>query len=233
MLGATIFCTVMTVLSTSKHEINVRDLATKSVTFFPIRARVIREIRNLQLNHGPNIVEVYGLTPTIDENSVQIDGVGHGSGSSAIITDIVVDCMPNKEIFDIIHASDDGMSEDNDSNGDDERVFGFKPRQSKDDDDGDADIDCAIQAISKEQERLKREEHAAIEVRMSAESQLRKWDQYSGSISAQNSSIEDLSDFMKRYREERTRLYEQYCEASRRANEASRAFLEKQKELGF
>lgn len=36
---------------------------------------------------------------------------------------------------------------------------------------------------------------------------------------------------MKTYREERMRLYKQYCESNERSNEASKAFLEKQKEL--
>lgn len=166
----------MAIPYTSKHEINIKDLSTKSVTFFPARALVTREIKNLQLNHGPNVVEIYGLTPTVDENSIQIDGVGHGSGSSAIITDVVVDCAPNREIFDIVHASDDEKGEGDDSSGDDESFSAFKPKQLKEEEGGDADNDSAIQAIAKEQEHLRREENAAIELRMSAESQLRTWD---------------------------------------------------------
>ena len=231
MLGATLLSIIMAVSKVSKHEINVKDLSTKSVTFFPARALVIREIKNLQLNRGPNVIEIYGLTPTVDENSVQINGTGHGSGSSAIITDVVVDSVPNREIFEIVYASDNGMSEGDHSSDDDETASGFKPRQLKEEDGRDEENDSAIQAISKEQERLKREGHAAIEMRTSAESQLRTWDQYSGSISAKTSSIKDLSDSMKKYCEERTTLYEQYYEANKRVNEASQVFWEKQKKL--
>ena len=212
--------------SARKLEINVRDLSTKSVTFFPSRALVVREIKDLQLNNGPNVVEIYGLTPTVDENSVQINGIGRGSGSSATITDVAVDCVPNREVFDIVHAIDDSEEE-----GVDETGSGFGMWFATAEEDGDEENDSELQALLQEEEHIRCREHAALEMRASAECQLKTWDQYSNSMLAENSSIDKLSAFMKIYRTERTSLYHQHSEATKKAGEASKALLENRKQL--
>ena len=112
-----------------KVEYRIRDLATRSVTLFPSRAQVVREIKDvpLKVSHPPwcpstatlptpmlsptdpsqpgaNEITIVGLTPTVDEHSIKVEG----SGSYATITDISIVSLPNPDIFqDIYPDSDD------------------------------------------------------------------------------------------------------------------------------
>jgi len=79
----------------------IKTLPTKTVTLYPSRAHVIREINNIVLRPGPNTVEIFGLTPTTDENSIQFDGRG-----AASIIDMTVDLVPNREIFEDVYPED-------------------------------------------------------------------------------------------------------------------------------
>ncbi|SPO01470.1 uncharacterized protein DNG_04143 [Cephalotrichum gorgonifer] len=85
-----------------KQEFNLRNLPTKSVTLFPSRAQIVREIKDLQLAPGVNEIKIIGLTPTADEDSIKVEGSG-----SAVITDIAVELLPNAEIFDEIYPPED------------------------------------------------------------------------------------------------------------------------------
>ena len=59
------------------------------------------------LQPGANEVTIYGLTPTADESSIKVDGKG-----AATITDMAVDLIPNKEIFDDIYPPESDDSDD-------------------------------------------------------------------------------------------------------------------------
>lgn len=85
-----------------KQEYQLRDLPTRTVTLFPSRAQVVRDIKNVALKPGINQVTVIGLTPTTDEHSIKVDGTG-----SAIITDISVQLLPNQDIFEDIYPDSD------------------------------------------------------------------------------------------------------------------------------
>lgn len=91
--------------TTQEQEFNLRGLPTRTVTVFPSRAQVIRDLKNVNLKPGINKITIVGLTPTVDEHSIKVEGTG-----SAIITDISTRLLPNQEIFDEIHPiSDDEM----------------------------------------------------------------------------------------------------------------------------
>lgn len=69
----------------TKHEYNIRDLSTRQVVLFPTRAHIIREVRDVQLKPGANQLIITGLSPMVDEHSVQVEGAG-----KAKITDLSV-----------------------------------------------------------------------------------------------------------------------------------------------
>ncbi|GKU17669.1 unnamed protein product [Fusarium langsethiae] len=98
-------------------EYKIRDLGTCSVTLFPIQAQVKREISDVPLKPGINEISIVGLSPTIDKQSVMVEGSG-----AATITGISVEFLPNREIFDEVYPdSDEDDSEiEDDDNGDDE-----------------------------------------------------------------------------------------------------------------
>lgn len=61
--------------SIHRHAVSITDTTTRSVVLYPSRALVTREISDIELKPGTNEVEIYGLTPTIDQHSVKVDGI--------------------------------------------------------------------------------------------------------------------------------------------------------------
>ena len=57
------------------------------------------------LQTGVNQITVLGLTPTVDEHSIKVEGTG-----SAIISDITVELLPNRDIFEEIYPDSDADS---------------------------------------------------------------------------------------------------------------------------
>ncbi|KAK7955760.1 uncharacterized protein PG986_004982 [Apiospora aurea] len=107
---------------THKQEYRIRELETRSVTLFPGRAQVHRQIKDVPLKAGENQITIIGLTPTVDQDSIKVEGTG-----SAIITDMAVELLPHREIFEDVYPEyddDDGDSSDSDpdssSEGDEE-----------------------------------------------------------------------------------------------------------------
>lgn len=101
-----------------KKEIHIRDVATRSVTFYPRRAQVVRDIENVVLkvsfthciqteaptcnsSQDPTKSPSSASHPPADENSIKVDG--HGN---ATITDLSVELVRNPEIFEEIYRSD-------------------------------------------------------------------------------------------------------------------------------
>jgi hypothetical protein len=97
--------------SLTKFEYHVRDLGTRSVTLFPNKAQVFRDIKNVPLRPGTNEITILGLSPTVDEHSIKVEGSG-----SATILDIDIEPLPNRDLwFDVYPDSDDdASSEDED-----------------------------------------------------------------------------------------------------------------------
>ncbi|KAF7559251.1 hypothetical protein G7046_g4899 [Stylonectria norvegica] len=96
----------------NKVEYKVRDLGTRSVLLFPTRAQITREIKDVSLKPGANEITIVGLSPTVDEHSIKVEGSG-----SATITDIAVEVLPNRDVYEEIYPDSDldsSQSEDED-----------------------------------------------------------------------------------------------------------------------
>ncbi|KAK7957820.1 hypothetical protein PG988_012668 [Apiospora saccharicola] len=98
---------------THKQEYRIRELETRSVTLFPGRAQVFRQIKDVPLKAGENQITIIGLTPTVDQDSIKVEGTG-----SAIITDMAVELLPNREIFEDVYPEYDDEDESSDSDAD-------------------------------------------------------------------------------------------------------------------
>src|SRR4051794_37220045 len=91
---------------------------------------------------GLNQITVVGLTPTTDEHSIKVEGTG-----SAIITDITVELLPNRDIFEDIYPESDDDDDDAPEYDDDEEVE--KVNKALD------DVLDKIQALNDEAKRAK------------------------------------------------------------------------------
>ncbi|KAA8909972.1 hypothetical protein FN846DRAFT_940968 [Sphaerosporella brunnea] len=88
---------------------NISDLSTRSVTIYPTRAAVVRDIENVLIKPGRTEITINNLTPHADEHSIKVEG----HGTNAIVTDMTVDLVPNRNVAaDISDDSDSSESED-------------------------------------------------------------------------------------------------------------------------
>ncbi|KND92318.1 Protein F37C4.5 [Tolypocladium ophioglossoides CBS 100239] len=85
--------------SVNRVDFKIRDLDTCSVTLFPTRAQISRNLKDVGLKLGTNEITIIGLSPTVDQDSINVQG----SGSSAIITNITVEPLPNHDIFEDVY----------------------------------------------------------------------------------------------------------------------------------
>lgn len=105
--------------SIHRQTVSVIDTITKTVVLYPSQALVTREVSNIELKPGTNEVEIYGLTPTLDQHSIKVDGIG-----SASVTDMTVDLVPNKQSFAELYEDDleIEMSDPENESDDDEKL---------------------------------------------------------------------------------------------------------------
>ncbi|KAM7210232.1 protein of unknown function (DUF4139) domain containing protein [Rhypophila decipiens] len=179
-----------------KQEYRIRDLSTRSVTLFPTRAQVVREIKNVSLKPGANEIIVVGLTPTSDQESIKVEGTG-----SAIITDIAVELLPNREIFqDIYPDSDDESEDDKDDDDDDE----------EDDD----DVNHALEGARDKHTELMDKQKAAREIINSAETRLKILDAHGASLDKKDSTNVDIGASLGAYRRQRTMIFQDHLEGT-------------------
>lgn len=173
-----------------RQTVQIKDLPTKSVTLYPGRAHVIREIRDLVLQPGQNEVEIFGLGADVDQNSVQIDGKG-----AATITDMTLELVPNKESFSDVYPSD---SESSDGEDDDYE-------------DSDDEIE-SVKTISKQIKDVDLRIEAEIEHQKSAERRLKTLDTHSNSITGTGQKVKwsakEVADALEVYVNERKQLFE-------------------------
>ncbi|KAK4067156.1 uncharacterized protein Triagg1_7884 [Trichoderma aggressivum f. europaeum] len=92
--------------SVHKIEYLASDLNTPSVTLFPSRAQVYREIKGLQLKRGTNEVTIVGLSQTVDSDSIKVESIG-----SATITNLEVEAVTNRQLFHEVYPESDSESE--------------------------------------------------------------------------------------------------------------------------
>ncbi|KAI9763066.1 MAG: hypothetical protein M1840_000957 [Geoglossum simile] len=168
-----------------KQEFLIKDLATRSVTLYPARANVVRDINDVCLKPGANEITIYGLTPTADEHSVKVDGRG-----TATITDMTVDLVPNRDIFEDVYPSD---TEDPDSDSDSEM---------EENDNEDA------KKATAEFEALKSALADAREEQNNASRSLSILDHYGNTVHSKETKSADIAGTLKACFTERQRLYQ-------------------------
>ncbi|KAL7923108.1 hypothetical protein ACQKWADRAFT_291245 [Trichoderma austrokoningii] len=92
--------------SIHKIEYLANDINTSSVTLFPSRAQVRREIKAVQLKHGTNQITIVGLSQTLDPDSIRVE-----SNGSATVTNLEVEEVPNRQLFDEVYPDVESESE--------------------------------------------------------------------------------------------------------------------------
>ncbi|KAF6785538.1 mucoidy inhibitor-like protein [Colletotrichum sojae] len=188
--------------SLNKKQYHVRDLTTRSVTLFPNRAQVVRDLKDLQLKPGTNEVTILGLTPTVEESTIKVEGTG-----SAVISDIAIELLPNRDIFQDIYPDEDFDDED--------------PM------DVDSDADDTDLADSPELEaartllwELRDEERRAKEIVESAASRLKILDAYGKSLDRKKNL--DITEGVDKYRTEREKVFSDHMAGIVRGRENSK-----------
>ncbi|CAK7265707.1 hypothetical protein SEPCBS119000_001655 [Sporothrix epigloea] len=195
--------------SLHKKEFRVRDLPTRTVTLFPSRAQIVRDIKDISLKPGANQITIVGFSPTVDESSIKVEGT-----STAIISDIAVELLPNREIFQDIYPEtdeDDKSESDDDSSdsSDDEEPPELKEVRRK------------VQALADDIER-------AREVVSSADSRLKILDGYGKMLDRKRGL--DIDAGVEIYRTERAKVFADHMKGSVLMRELSETMTELSKE---
>ncbi|KAJ2894327.1 putative mucoidy inhibitor-like protein [Zalerion maritima] len=208
-----------------KHEYRVRDLPTRAVSLFASRAQVVRDIKNVPLKSGVNEITIVGLTPSIDEQSIKVEGTG-----SAIITDIAVESLPNREIFEEIYPdSDDDDSSDTDSSDSPDEA----PEPVKLDDIPKSE---ELKDVQAKLTSLRDERRRTDEVLASSESRQKWLDAYyktlsnAGGFGEQAAKEIDVGDAMGTYDTERKKVFATHMEAKIRKRDIDQEIAELVKE---
>ncbi|MCJ1426864.1 hypothetical protein MMC29_004767 [Sticta canariensis] len=176
--------------SVHKQEFVIRDLSTRSVTLYPSRAHVTRDINDITLQPGANQITIYGLTPTADENSIKVEGRG-----SATITDMTVDLVVNRELYEEIYPS---QSDDSDGHDDD-----LSDSESENE---------AMKIFSTEMEKIQNRIQEASEEQASASSQLNFLDRYGQRFAIPRpDNLDYLNASLNAYKEERKRIFQDHA----------------------
>ena len=176
-----------------KQEFRIRELTTRSVLLFPTRAQIIRDIKEITLHPGHNQIIIDGLAPTVDEHSIKVEGTG-----AATITEVTVDLLPNREVYEDIYPSD---SEEDDDDDDDEDESEAEEAAMKTIVDRIKDLNIRL---LKEQEKIN-----------SAAHRLQICDNFGKSLTASRPPAPDLEGILKAYYDERSRIYSDHEAAAK------------------
>ncbi|TVY44954.1 Protein F37C4.5, partial [Lachnellula occidentalis] len=186
-----------------KQEFRIRDLTTRSVLLFPTRAQVIRDIKEISLQPGANQIVIDGLAPTVDEHSIKVEGTG-----AATITDVAVDLLPNREVYEDIYPSDSEEEDD-------------------EDDEDEAELEnVAMKAVTDKIKRLNSDLLKEQENINSAASRLSICNDFGKSVSTDRPPPNDLEKLLKAYNEERVKIYKDH-ESSTNICESIREHIRK------
>lgn len=177
--------------SPHKQEFRIRDLSTRSVLLFPTRAQIIRDIKEITLHPGANQIVIDGLAPTVDEHSIKVEGTG-----AATITEVTVDLLPNREVYEDIYPSD---SEDSDED---------------DDEDDDEEEVPAMKAVVENIKQLNVKLLNRQEVINSAAKRLMICDNFGKSVAENRPPIDEMESLVKAYQVEREKIYSEHESAT-------------------
>ncbi|KAI8225937.1 hypothetical protein K4K53_006339 [Colletotrichum sp. SAR 10_77] len=194
-----------------KKEYHVRDLPTRTVTLFPTKAQVVRDLKQLALKPGTNEVTIIGLTPTVDDSTIKVEGSG-----SAIISDIAIELLPNRDIFEEAYPEIDS--------------------DISDDDEDDVDTDkyeipdsSALQAARAKVVNLEDEESQAREILDSAAKRLAILEAHCKVLDEKKSV--DVVQVMTAYRAEREKVFQDRMAGTTRQRENSNRLKAAREEL--
>ncbi|RSL63036.1 hypothetical protein CEP54_005391 [Fusarium duplospermum] len=193
---------------THKVQYKVRELGTRSVTLFPTQAQIKREIKDVPLKPGTNEISILGFSPTIDKNSVMVEGSG-----SATITGISVEFVPNHELFDDVYPEDDSDDSLSDDDSDE-----FKEED---------EYPGLAEAQEREQELRDHLEKAKEEV-ANADDRFKILDGYSKSVDKKEGVI--ISEVLETYKQQRERAYEDRMAGLLRERKITKALDKAQQE---
>ncbi|ORY13689.1 hypothetical protein BCR34DRAFT_480486 [Clohesyomyces aquaticus] len=193
----------------SKQVLNLKDLSTKSVTLYPTRAHITREINNVSLRPGPNEVEIYGLSPTVDEHSIQIEGQG-----AATIADMTVQLVPNRDIFEELYPED---SEEEDDSSDEEYHDSDDEEQT-------------VKKLLAEVKTMKLQVLEAVETQNSATERLATLDKFAKSVTAEHNSADDIHKLLKKYEEDRAAIFKVHTAATQTLAKLKKSIKRKEDE---
>ena len=157
---------------------------------------------------GANEITVIGLTPTVDEQSIKVEGTG-----SAIITDITVELLPNRDIFQEIYPDSDSDSDKD---------------ESEEDADDEDKVNPALDEVREKLIALIDEQNRAEEVVASAESRLAILDAYSKSLDRKRGV--DIEASMETYRSEREKVYKDQMEGAVRGRQLGKEITKLRRE---
>lgn len=187
--------------ATHTQEYHVRDLPTRSITLFPTRAQIVRDIRNVALKPGQNQITVIGLAPTVDEHSIKVEGTG-----SAIISDISVQLLDNADIFQEIYPDSE---DDSDASDDDD---GQDASTKDSDDEALTPAKEELKAVEEElvavQDDIKRQD----EVVSSAEKRLTLLEEYGSKFEPKSGT--DVGDIVDVYEVQRRKTFQDHMDAT-------------------
>ncbi|KAL9098902.1 MAG: hypothetical protein Q9163_005521 [Psora crenata] len=178
-----------------KQEIILRSLSTNSVTLYPTRAQVVRDINDISLKPGSNEITIYGLTPSADESSIKVDGKG-----SATITDMMVELVDNRDRYEDVYPSDSEEEEGEDESSEE----------------SDSDIEKEdIKALEEEDERISQAIKHANEDKASASGRLTILETYGKSVELNRP--EDIQELLRQYSLEREKAYADFSASEQKA----------------
>ncbi|KAG6116526.1 hypothetical protein E4U13_001799 [Claviceps humidiphila] len=177
--------------SINKVDYKIRNLNTRSVTLFPSRAQIHRDIKNIPLQPGTNEITIQGLSPSVDQDSIKVE-----VGPAFTISDVSIEALPNRDIFEEIHPELDSDDTEGDEDDDD---LDFTPWKES------PDLKQAKQKLNS----LHDDRTLADEAVSSAESRLKLLDTYSKTWDRKKGpSIAEES--LQTYKEQRSRVYGDY-----------------------
>ncbi|KAI9163855.1 Protein F37C4.5 [Paramyrothecium foliicola] len=199
--------------SAHKAEYNIRDLSTRAVILFPTRAQIFRDIKSIPLQPGTNEIVINGLSPTVDDNSIKVEGNG-----AAIISDIAIEALPNRELFEDRYPESDSDADEDD------------PFDTWVDDDELARRDPEIKAVQDQVNELNDEASLARELVDSAEQRLNILDAYNKTLDAKNDRAIEHS--LEVYKEERAKAFEEKKSGLKKESELSSQLNAANRRLG-
>ncbi|KAF9773855.1 hypothetical protein IL306_008225 [Fusarium sp. DS 682] len=194
-----------------KVEYKIRDLGTRSVTLFPTQARVKREIKDVPLKPGVNEISIVGLSPTVDKNSVTVEGSG-----AATITGISVEFLPNREIFDEVYPDSDEDDSDSDNDEQEDAEPPEVPHYQ-------ALLETKMKLIE-----LKDEQQRARETIGNADERIKILDIYSKSLDKREGV--NISEMLDIYKQEHKKAFEERLVGVQRERELTEAINNATKE---